>query len=142
MGSKGNDEFPFLHNRGDVSPLKDFDAGVVEIDGDIGEDGPAHFGPSVAKHPVLGQIVPLLDTAVEQCESEVILRPRQKVDVIDILGLRKGLGHDLDDVALNQHEPGGQVLNLRQVVVDLEHIGTVVDVVPYHICLQVFFRRQ
>ncbi len=121
MGSKGNDEFPFLHNGGDISPLKDFDTGVIQIDGDIGEDGSAHFGPSVAKHPVLGQIVPLLDPAVEQGESEVIFRPRQKVDIIDILGLRKCLGHHLDYVALNHHEPGGQVLHLRQIVVDLEH---------------------
>ncbi len=115
---------------------------MVEVDGDIGENRPAHFSPSVAKHPVLGQVVPLLDAAVEQGESEVILRPRQKVDIIDILGLRKCLGHDLDDVALNHHEPGGQVLNLRHVVVDLEHIRSVVDVVTHHVGLQVFFRRQ
>jgi hypothetical protein len=121
MGSKGVsgkrfDEFPFLHDRGDISPLKHFDAGVIKIDGDVGENRPAHFGPSVAKHPVLGQIVPLLDTAVEQGESEVILRARQKVDIIDILSLRKGLGHDLDDVALNHHEPGGQVLHLLSLI--------------------------
>ena len=142
MGFKGNDEFPFLQYRGDVSPLKDFDAGVVEIDGDVGENRPAHFSPSVAKHPVLGQIVPLLDPAVEQRESEVILGPRQKVDVIDILGLREGLGHYLDDIPLNHHEPGGQVLNFRQVVVDLKHTGSVVDVVAHHVGLQVIFRRH